>query len=80
MRFGALRPGARGRVGRVARLVYMGSIEVCENPVWNTTINWDQLGGTAGERWAIRDGVGLLSEVKAPSPAFIRCPWSDPSL
>ena len=35
---GALRPGARGRVGRVARLVFMGSIGIRETPVWNTTI------------------------------------------
>lgn len=38
-RFGALRPGARGRVGRVARLVFMGGIEIRETPVWNMTIN-----------------------------------------
>ena len=38
MRFGALRPGARGRVGRVARLVFMGSIGIGEAPVWNMTI------------------------------------------
>ena len=37
-RFGAFRPRARGQVVRVARLVFMGSIEIRETPVWNTTI------------------------------------------
>jgi hypothetical protein len=39
VRFGALRPGARGRVVRVARFVFMGSIEIRETSVWNMTIN-----------------------------------------
>jgi hypothetical protein len=39
VRFGALRPGARGRVVRVARFVFMGSIEIHETSVWNMTIN-----------------------------------------
>lgn len=38
MRFGALRPRARGRVVRVARLLFMGGIEIRETPVWNMTI------------------------------------------
>jgi hypothetical protein len=38
MRFGALRPRARGRVVRVAPFVFMGSIEIRETPVWNMTI------------------------------------------
>jgi hypothetical protein len=38
MRFGALRPGARGRAVRVARLVFMGGIEIRETLVWNMTI------------------------------------------
>ena len=38
MRFGALRPLARGQAGRVARFLFMGSIEIRETPVWNMMI------------------------------------------
>ncbi len=38
-RIGALRPLARGQVVRVARFVFMGCIEIRENPVWNMTID-----------------------------------------
>jgi hypothetical protein len=38
VRFGVLRPLARGQVVRVARFVFMGSIEIRETPVWNMTI------------------------------------------
>ena len=49
-------------------------------PARTPPIFWDPHSGTAGERWASFDGAGLLYRVKAPSPASIRCPWSDPSL
>lgn len=39
VRIGALLPRASGRAVRLARLVFMGSFEIRETPVWNMTIN-----------------------------------------
>lgn len=78
----ALRPDAR--YSQVAgRPAHIHLQQRSAKPFWpephrSSGPAWRQ--GWRRKRWHPRTGQGLRSRVKAPSPASIRCPWSDPSL